>query len=278
VFSVIQGVPGQRIISTHSPHVVSVADVFDIRVFRRDEHGTRVSWLEENDPAGSPRFRPEELEHLRRFVQRHHGEVLFARVVALFEGDTEEAALPAFAQFKWPGGADAVGVSMLNVEGAGNYKHVVCALSALGIPWVIFSDGDQAARQGLAAAGTAMGRTLDESSPEVVMLPVGQNFEAYLIGQGCRPAAQAAMERFFGASALEEFRIANNGQQLPKGAGVRDYTSAGWEDRLVHDFMVKHKGTYGRPLAEEIVARGQLPNSIGEFFAKIDRVLGRVNP
>jgi hypothetical protein len=55
---------------------------------------------------------------------------------------------------------------------------------------------------------------------------------------------------------------------------IRDYASDGWEDRLVHDFMDRHKGTYGAALAEEIVAAGTLPARAKDFFARIDGRLG----
>jgi putative ATP-dependent endonuclease of OLD family len=199
VLGAIKAIPGQRIISTHSPYVAAAADIFDIRVFRRTAEGARCAWVNETDGNGSQVFSGEQLTHLRRFVQLRHGEVLFARVVGLFEGDTEEAALPTFANAHWHGGADAAGVSLVNVGGAGNYKHVVVALTALGIPWIVFSDGDPAGVEGLAAAGKALSRTLDDSSPEVVMLPRAQDFEAYLLAEGLRADIEKSILRFFGA-------------------------------------------------------------------------------
>lgn len=272
VLNLIQSIPGERIISTHSPYVASAADIFDVRVFRRTAEGSKCSWVSEFDEAGAAIFTGEQLTHLRRFVQLRHGEVLFARVVGLFEGDTEEAALPIFANAHWPGGADSVGVSLVNVGGAGNYKHVAVALTALSIPWVIFSDGDKAARDGLAATGKALGRRLDASSPEVVMLSSEQDFEAHLLAEGYRGAIEAAIARSFGASALDDYKKKNDGQGL-KGGGKRDYSSTGWEVRLVHDFMDSNKGTYGRGLARELVGSGQVPTRVTEFFSRIEIAL-----
>ena len=275
VLSAIQEIPGERVISTHSPFVAGIADVFDIRVFRRSTDGTKVSWLPEVDAAGAPAFTNEQLSHLRRFVQQRHGEVLFAKVVGLFEGDTEDAAIPVLARAHWPEGPDALGISLVNVGGSGNYKHIVTALTALSIPWVVFSDGDQAAKDGLAAAGKAIMRPLDDTSVEVVLLPGGQDFEAYLLAQGFRSQVERAIEQFFGPTALEEFRVRNEGTKLPKGAGLRDYQSSGWEERLVHDFMDRHKGTYGTALGEEVVKAGKAPPSVKDFFDRMDVVLGR---
>lgn len=274
VLSVIQDIPGEHIISTHSPFVAEIADVFDIRVFRRGDDGTKVSWLRETDATGARTFTNEQLAHLRRFVQQRHSEILFAKVVGLFEGDTEEAAIPVLACSHWPGGPDALGISLVNVGGSGNYKHIVTALSALSIPWIVFSDGDKAAKDGLAAAGKAIGRTLDDNSPEIVMLPGGHDFEAYLLSQGFRRQVERAIGRFFGPAALEDFKLQNEGKKLPKNAGTRDYKSAGWEERLAHDFMDRHKGTYGTALGEEIAGGGKLPVRVKDFFDRIDGALG----
>jgi putative ATP-dependent endonuclease of the OLD family len=274
VLSVIRQIPGERIISTHSPYVASAADVFDVRVFRRDADGTKTSWVSETDASGAPTFDNEQLAHLRRFVQLRHGEVLFARVVGLFEGDTEDAAFPVLARSHWSGGPDSLGISLINVGGAGNYKHIAKALTALSIPWVVFSDGDQAAKNGLAAAGKAIGCTLDATCADVVMLPNGHDFEAYLLAEGFRSVAEKAIDSFFGTTALADYKQKNHGQTA-KGGGTRDYVSADWEGRLVHDFMDRHKGTYGAALAEHIVAAGKLPTRVKDYFQRIDAILGR---
>jgi putative ATP-dependent endonuclease of OLD family len=277
VLNVIQQIPGQRIISTHSPFVAAIADVYDVRLFRRGRDGTTVAWVPEaNLQTGATTFDDEALAQLRRFVQRRHGEILFARVVGLFEGDTEDAALPIFARVHWPSGPDSVGVSLVNVGGAGNYKHVLRLIEALRIPWVVLSDGDQAGVDGVAAAGKALGRILDETSPEVVMLPKGNDFEAQILAEGFRPHAERAIANFFGAAALADYRAKNHGQK-GHGGTLRDYQSAGWEDRLVADFMDRHKGTYGAALADEIVSANKMPSHVVTFLSKIDTIL-RANP
>jgi hypothetical protein len=68
----------------------------------------------------------------------------------------------------------------------------------------------------------------------------------------------------------------NHGQKLSKNRGARDYSSSGWEDRLVHDFMAGHKGTYGAAFAEEVLADQTLPERVRVFFERIDTLLARV--
>lgn len=275
VFTLLQDIPGQKIISTHSPYVASIADAFDFRLLRREGGSVKAFWLDDKLPDGTPAFSDEEKDMLRRFVQHQHGEVLFAQLVILFEGDTEEAMLPVFAHHHWRGGADSLGVSFVRAGAAGNYKHFLKLLEALRIPWLIFSDGDAEGQKGVGAAQEAIGRALDRNSPEVVMLPPGQDIENYLLGRGYRPQAESAARRYEGDMALEDYRNRYHGQKA-KGGATRDYQSSGWEERLMLDYLKAHKGkAYGRALAEEILEQGQppIPPLILELLERADQRL-----
>jgi putative ATP-dependent endonuclease of the OLD family len=275
VFTLLQDIPGQKIISTHSPYVASIADAFDFRLLRREGGSVKAFWLDDKMPDGTPAFSDEEKDMLRRFVQHQHGEVLFAQLVILFEGDTEEAILPVFANHYWKGGTDSLGVSLVRTGGAGNYKHFLKLLEALRIPWLIFSDGDAAGQKGVGAAQEAIGRPLDRNPPEVVMLPPGQAIENYLLELGYRSQAESAARRCEGDTALEDYRNRHHGQKA-KGGVTRDYQSPGWEERLMLDYLKANKGkAYGRALAEEILEQGQppIPPLILELLERAERRL-----
>ena len=284
VFRLAAETPGQVLVSTHSPFVTSIADVYDFRVFRRQGSASTAYWVNERKPDGSPTFGAEDHDKLRKFVQHRHGEVLFSRVVVLFEGDTEEAAMPVFAAAHWGiRTADQLGISLVNVGGAGDYKHFVTLLERFHIPWIIFSDGDKAGRDGVAAAGKAIGVTLDEHSDRIVMLATdgaGEDLEAYLIAEGYRPQIVEAVARFFGEEALNDYRATNQGNKR-RGGAVRDYNADGWEDLLVHDYMDSHKGCIGKAMAEAIVGtmdaagRPNVPRRFRELFDRVSRLLER---
>jgi putative ATP-dependent endonuclease of the OLD family len=270
VFDLIAGIPGQRLLSTHSPHVASICDVFDYRLFRRRGSAVEVSWIPRTT-GGAPTFSPEEVADVQRFVQNRNAETFFARLVVLFEGDTEEASLPVFAERHWKTRADTRGISFVNVGGAGNYGKFVRLLQPLRIPWLIFSDGDAEGLKGVKAAGDTIGAVLDPTSAQVVALPGGHDFEAYLFAEGYRAEIEAGIARFFGPSALAEYRELNHGQLKKKGV-TRDYQSPGWEDRLAHDFFDRHKGHLGESIAEEIAKRN-LPTAVVTLLERADKVL-----
>jgi putative ATP-dependent endonuclease of OLD family len=258
---------GQVIVSTHSPQVASVSDLFSLRVFRRTKAGSTVRWVRRCDANGNIRIDNEGVSLLQRFIQHRNGDVFFCRAVALFEGDTEDAALPVFAEAALGKSGNAAGLSLVNVGGAGNYKHFVPLLEDLGIPWFILSDGDQAGIDGVSAAGKALARTLDANSPEVVIFPDGRDFEAQLIADGLRGEAETAISRFYGPNALADLKAQLHGSTM-RGGIIRDYATQGWEDRLVHDFLDKHKGSFGAAFAREVVQAGKEMLQVSTFFSK----------
>jgi putative ATP-dependent endonuclease of OLD family len=273
VFVLACSIQGQRILSTHSPYVSGIADVFDFRVFRRNGPTSQVLWVDKTQGDGIPTFTTEEHEKVRRFVQHRHGEILFARLALFVEGDTEEYALPVFAEHHWKRSIHDQGISLINAEGAQSYKHFVILLEKLGIPWVILSDGDAEGVKGVAATGKAIGRPLDDTSPEVIMLPTapkGLAFEEYLLHEGFRPQVEKAIQATCGASALEEYKARNEGRKR-KGGSLRDYHSPGWEDQLVLDFMTDHKALLGEPIAQAIGLR--IPSKVLELFQRVDKIL-----
>jgi len=278
VFELACSVQGQRILSTHSPFVTGIADVFDFRLFRRHGPSSKCAWVAKKKTDGTSTFSPEELEKIRRFIQQRHGEILFARIAVLVEGDAEEAALPVFAQHYWKvRSIHDHGISVVNAGGAPNYQNFLFSLEKLGIPWLVLSDGDPGGREGLAAAGKAINKTLGPASPEVVMLPSGAAFEEYLLSEGFRTQIESAIHSSCGADALAEYRLLH-GKPYKKKKGLRDYQSPGWEDRLVLDFMLANKALLGGPIAQAICSEmgpqgTQIPSKILELFQRVDKIL-----
>ena len=264
----LNALPGQLLVSTHSPFVASVIDIFSVRLMRKEKTGNAVRSARRFDSAGKERIDAEGISLLQRVVQRRNGELFFCRIAALYEGDTEDAALPIFAEAVLRSSASAAGVSLINVGGAGNYKHFLPLLEDLGIPWFILSDGDPAGISGVAAAGKVIERTLDATSPEVVCYPSGHDFEAQLLADGLRNEAEQAITSFYGPDALADFKTQMNGTKKRDGTR-RDYINSGWEERLVHDFLDKHKGSFGESFARQVLASHKHMPQVSEFFTLI---------
>lgn len=269
VFEILAQIGGQRLVSTHSAHVAATADVDAYRVFRRSGAETKVSALSTAVVATWDK------ERVRRFVQVDNPEVMFSKAVGIVEGETEGAAFPVFARAWWgTRGADGKGVSIIHTRGAGNSKHIVPFLDALGIPWVLFCDGDGEGLKGLAATAVLVGRVLDHTSPEVILLPAGMPFEEYLLSEGLLSQACAAADRH-PEGPLAHYMTTNQGNRR-KGGGIRDYSGPKGQELGCLDFLKGHKGTIGALLAAEIAAPGGttpgagFPPLVREFFTRLD--------
>lgn len=272
MFQIIRSLPGQKLISTHSPYVARVAGVHDIRIFRRTANGVQIRSVPVTKPDGTPTFNAGERAKVERFLQRHHGEALFSRVTALYEGETEHAALPVFASHFLGVDASVEGISLICLEGVPNLIHVAPALDALGINWVALVDGDQAAVNAVTTAGNRMGRILSGASPEIVMLPV-DDYEAHVIDCGYRPEVEAYVAANHPPGALATYRAANHGQN------GRDYQAAGWEDRLAADYLrASCKGADARKVAEAIVSSQRtaavIPTGVGDLLTRAAQIAG----
>lgn len=245
IFKLLEGLHGQRVLSTHSSHVAANAPLGAMRLFRRSEGATAVYHYDPNTLQHQ-----DEREKLRRNIQDLYPELLFARAVILVEGESEYAAFPVFARAYWPPrGLDSLGVTLVHTGGAGNGKHFAPLLEALKIPWLIFCDGDDAGTKGLSGLSTALGRTLNDSSPEVVALPNGKTWETFLCADPDR--VRALRQRF--DTDLNEFKRTKHGQRKKNGSVMRDYQSNGWEGRLLEDWLDSDNGTKKGEIAETFV-------------------------
>ena len=126
---------GQVIISTHSPHLATMASLEEIRRLNRREKGVEAASL----PAS---LSTEDVNLLNRKVMMSRGDVLFAKALILFEGETEEQLIPAmFEQYNEGRSTFEKGVTCIGVTGQ-QYRPFVIFGCSLGIPVCIISDND----------------------------------------------------------------------------------------------------------------------------------------
>ena len=175
VFQQIQSLMGQKIVSTHSPYIASMANVFDLRHFSKKGSCTTIRQLNIAD------FDEEAIRKLKREVLNTRGEILFARAIVLFEGETEEEALPIFAEYYWGVHPHELGISFIGVGGAGKYLPFLRLAKNFNIPWFIFSDGEPIPLRDMRSA---LRQAKEKEDNRVVIIPNNGNFEKYLIDEG----------------------------------------------------------------------------------------------
>lgn len=133
-----QAAPLTTILTTHSPHIASVAPIRSIVLLR---HDAKVGKTVAVSTAKAP-LEPADEADLQRYIDVTRGEIFFSRGVILVEGDAERFLIPAFAEaLGIP--LDVLGITVCSVSGT-NFTPYVKLLGSKGldIPHVILTDRD----------------------------------------------------------------------------------------------------------------------------------------
>lgn len=128
--------PLSVILTTHSPHIASVAPLRSLLLLRSDTAAGTVGY----STAGA-NFSATDTEDLERYLDVTRAEMVFSRGVILVEGDAERFLIPAFAEDMGIS-LDEHGVSVCSVAGT-NFRPYVKLLCALGIPFSVITDYDE---------------------------------------------------------------------------------------------------------------------------------------
>lgn len=127
--------PLSILLTTHSPHIASVAPLRSILLLKdAGEKGTIGC-----STARIPLTRSDK-DDLARYLDVTRAEMLFARGIILVEGDAEKFLMPVFAEsIGHP--LDHLGITVCSVAGT-NFQPYAKFLTGLGIPFAIVTDWD----------------------------------------------------------------------------------------------------------------------------------------
>lgn len=249
LFGHIKAITGQRVVSTHSPYFAGQAALGDLRLFMKQGGDTTVTSLDLKKIAN-----PDQVRQLQETVIESRGDLLFSTAVILFEGQTEEQALPIWAKAYWGMSIHELGFSFVRVNGD-NYFPFIWLAKSLGIPWFIMADGEAVPVTRLEDALKKAGCGTAANCPNVGILPNGENFESHLIANGYLPEIEVAMNAMTGQDGtLDRYIAKHHGKANAKsnGGGLRDYHSEGGRARAVKDAMDGAKTRLSKPLATTI--------------------------
>lgn len=266
LFGQIKLIPGQRIVSTHSPYFAAQSTLENMRVVTKASGNTQITRL---NLSG---LTPDQRRKLDREVIFSRGDLLFARALILFEGETEEQALPIFADAKWGASVHELGFSFVGVSG-GNYYPFVYLAQKFQIPWYIFSDGEPKPVANLKSTLGRLGIAEAQIGPNVQIIPSGLDYEALLLHEGYADAIELAIKKAHGDEALNDYIATLNGKKRKAVDGVqtqRNYTGPNGRSEAMLDYMRENKTRVAAPIATEIVGlpdeQRRIPTFLGTFF------------
>ena len=220
----------------------------------------------------------EDIRKIDRMVMNTRGDLLYARSLVLFEGETEEQAFPFFAEKYWQRQPNALGITFIGVGGSGNYLPFLRLATSFEIPWYIFSDGETNAIRDLKKALSQIGVLDYEQHPNVFVLPNNNNFESYLVAEKYEDAITTMLDSYHEVTNYldNKYIPLMDGQQKKKST-VRDYRSQGGREQALLDVLLENKTKYAKPLAASITAlvdkKRRFPDELLKLFDQISKNL-----
>ncbi|MBB1596300.1 ATP-dependent endonuclease [Achromobacter sp. UMC46] len=173
---------GQLIISTHSPFLVAMADLYEIRSLSRTAGVISTHQVRHL-------IKPEEKKAVAREVMNRKGDLFFSRAIILCEGITEEQVLPAMFSLYWGKSHLSAGISCVSVGGKG-YRPFVAMAASFGIRVYILSDNDGDTKEEITRQISNLRKdselTLTEDHFAVGYMDESNDFEAELLSHGLR--------------------------------------------------------------------------------------------
>ena len=166
---------GQKIITTHSPYILSVTGMDNVLFIKKVGAETKVVEYSTSDLTS------EELKNLNHKVMETRGEILYSNFVILAEGETEELFLPIYFKKYFGMEPFEMGATIIQTHGSGGYNPFVNLLEKLEIPWYIFSDGDNAGLTSVNSLIKKMNLGKIEDNKNIFLLPNGHCIETYLV-------------------------------------------------------------------------------------------------
>jgi len=273
-FAQVKSIPGQRVVSTHSPYFAAQADLSELRLFVRRDGETTVRKLDLSELKG------DDARKLRHGVMGTRGDLLFARAVVFFEGETEEQALPILAEAYWGTNIHELGFTFVQVGGAGNYFPFIWLAERLNIRWYVFSDGEPKPVSSLDGALGKVGAGKSAECPNVVVIPNGLNFETQLVAEGYLPEVESALDQAMNKAGFLTDYIARMDGKSGKNNTTRDYKTADGREKAACDAMSENKTRLAEPLASVLAAvedgGRRFPIHIRTLFEKISSDHGLV--
>ncbi|WP_025770080.1 ATP-dependent nuclease [Thioalkalivibrio sp. HK1] len=196
-------------------------------------------------------FSDDEIRAFEDPVRRIRGEIFFSRIWVLCEGMTEYLLLHAFLTlFDYP--LDVNGVSVIDFKNSGKSASTFAVLArALGFPWIMTCDGDQAG-DGFISSLKNRGFTDEDIDRNVIRNP-HRNLEESLIHSHLR-------------SSLVEIAGELN---LSIDASVSDEDLA--------ESMKRNKSEFATRIAERAYQKTIEKHSLPEFFTDIYEAIRRKN-
>lgn len=258
LYTQIKNIVGQKIVATHSSYIAGSAKLKEVRSINRITSNIVIGKFLESD------FDSEDIRKIYRQVINTRGELFFSKLVILFEGETEEQALPIAIKRHLNKNPIELGVDFIGVGGSGNYLPFIRFFEAFNIPYLIFSDNE-------VEANTTVTNQVSKSKlndmSKVVFLNSGNDFEKELCENGYIDEVKSAYYNLILSECRNEQHIIAKKAQLDQ---IPDTDYYG----LVTGLKTQFAPVIGYELYK---SAKPLPPKIVELFEKVRLIINPTN-
>ena len=290
LYSQINEIVGQKIISTHSNYIAANANLSEIRSLIKKESNITIGKLLVDN------IDDEENRKIRRQVINTRGELFFSKVVILCEGETEEQSLPLLIEKQLNLDMVSIGINIIGINGGGNYFPFIYFCESLGIKWFILSDGEnpilEKIKKDMIKLNQLEVRPEDYEFPDnIIHFENQENFERHLINNGFKEEIEDTLKEIYGDD-IDAIILRKHGSVL-KRQPTRDKCSECnqfiFEDILrvyntdegkweaYNELLSDKKTIYPSILSQKIFeSEKPIPPKLFELFSKINDILNPI--
>lgn len=290
LYSQINEIVGQKIISTHSNYIAANANLSEIRSLIKKESNITIGKLLVDN------IDDEENRKIRRQVINTRGELFFSKVVILCEGETEEQSLPLLIEKQLNLDMVSIGINIIGINGGGNYFPFIYFCESLGIKWFILSDGEnpilKKIKKDMIKLNQLEVRPEDYEFPDnIIHFENQEDFERHLINNGFKEEIEDTLKEIYGDD-IDAIILRKHGSVL-KRQPTRDKCSECnqfiFEDILrvyntdegkleaYNELLSDKKTIYPSILSQKIFeSEKPIPPKLIELFSKINDILNPI--
>lgn len=288
LYSQINNIVGQKIISTHSSYIAGSAKLNEVRSITKSNNLVRIGKLFVENLSG------EEARKIYRHVINTRGELYFSKVIILCEGETEEQALPLLIKKHFGKTPIELGIDVVGIDGGGNYYPFIYFAKQLNLTWFILSDGEENILKKLKKdfrklnqLSTSIDATVLPSN--IIYFEDGDDFESYIIKNNFLEEVEECLKIVLNIDDLDELisnrhgtskgrvktdEICNTCNQNIFEDSVRDYEGENGRKIALIDLLSQNKTKYPYILTELMYnSQKDLPPKIIELFSKVNLIL-----
>ncbi|HII80425.1 MAG TPA: DUF2813 domain-containing protein [Methanosarcina sp.] len=174
LWHLIERIPGQKIISTHSGDLLS--EVPSNSVVRLHKEGCIVKASQMRDLN----LNSSDIRKFNYHIRRARGELLFSRCWILGEGETEGTLIPEIARFLGKD-LERAGIRFVTYQSGMSLETCLRVANGMGIKWVVLADNDA---QGAKDRQAVQRQLNGYSENDVFFMMPEANIEQYLCVNG----------------------------------------------------------------------------------------------